>query len=57
MGLGPYPHVSLKAAREMAADALTPVEQGKDPISQRNAEQHEAERNLHFLGEVARDCL
>jgi integrase len=38
MGLGPYPSVSLAAARKLAADARSLVQAGKDPIDERDAE-------------------
>jgi hypothetical protein len=38
MGPGPYPAVSLAAARQAAADARSLVKAGRDPIDARNAE-------------------
>jgi integrase len=38
MGLGPYPAVSLGAARKAAADARSLVKAGRDPIDARKAE-------------------
>jgi integrase len=38
MGLGPFPAVSLKAARDKAARCRTLVESGLDPINERNRE-------------------
>ena len=38
MGLGPYPAVSLAAARAAAAEARSAVKSGKDPIAHRDAE-------------------
>ena len=38
MGLGPYPAVSLAAARKAATDARSLVKAGRDPIEARNAE-------------------
>jgi integrase-like protein/Arm domain-containing DNA-binding protein len=38
MGLGPYPAVSLAAARKSATDARSLVKAGRDPIEARNAE-------------------
>ena len=57
MGLGPYPDISLKVAREMASDARQMAKRGVDPIARREAEKREAERNLHLLGDVARDAF
>ncbi len=37
MGLGPYPEVSLAAARKSAADARSLVKAGQDPIAVRDA--------------------
>lgn len=36
MGLGPYPAVSLKVAREKAVDCRRLVAEGRDPISERD---------------------
>jgi integrase len=36
MGLGPYPAVSLKAAREKAVDCRRLIAEGRDPISERD---------------------
>ena len=38
MGLGTYPIVNLKAARDKARDARRLIDQGKDPIDERNRE-------------------
>jgi len=38
MGLGPYPAVSLAAARKLASDARSLAKAGQDPIAARNAE-------------------
>ncbi len=56
MGLGPWPDISLKVAREMAGEARQKVRRGIDPIAHRETEKREAERNLHLLGDVARDA-
>lgn len=57
MGLGPYPAISLRAARELATEARQLAKRGIDPIAQREKERREAERNLHLLEDVARDCF
>ncbi len=57
MGLGPWPDITLKMAREIAADARKLARQNIDPIAQRQAERREAQRNLHLLEDVARDCF
>ncbi len=57
MGLGPYPDVSLKAAREMATEYRQQATRGIDPIAKREAEKREAIRNLHVVRDVAQDCF
>ncbi|GIT85014.1 integrase arm-type DNA-binding domain-containing protein [Roseobacter sp. OBYS 0001] len=57
MGLGSYPAVSLKEAREQAEIQRAKVRQGLDPIKQREREQREAVRNLHILKDVALDAF
>ncbi len=57
MGLGPYPDLSLKAAREMATEYRQQAKRGIDPIVKREAEKREAIRNLHMLKEIAQDCF
>lgn len=37
IGLGPYPQISLKRAREKAAEALSLIAEGKSPIDERAA--------------------
>lgn len=43
-GLGPYPDVSLAAAREMARSARGLVDQGRDPVAEKAARGAEARR-------------
>ena len=57
MGLGSYPAVSLKEAREQSDIHRALVRQGTDPIKQRAREQREAVRNLHVLKDVALDAF
>jgi hypothetical protein len=57
MGLGPYPDVSLKEARDRATDARQLVKRGIDPIGQREKDKREAVKNLHLLDDVALDCF
>ena len=57
MGLGSYPAVSLKEAREQSDKHRALVRQGIDPIKQRAREQREAVRNLHILKDVALDAF
>lgn len=53
MGLGPFPDVSLKEAREKAADARALVRDNIDPIKDRERQRREAARNLHLFKDVA----
>ena len=57
MGLGGYPAVSLKEARESAEKWNAVVRGGKDAIKERERERREAERNLHVLNEIATDAF
>ncbi|UWQ07918.1 tyrosine-type recombinase/integrase [Aliiroseovarius crassostreae] len=57
MGLGPYPEVSLKDAREQAATWRAVVREGKDPIKERERQRREAQRNMHLLKDVALDAF
>lgn len=57
MGLGPYPEVSLKEAREQAEAWRAVVRQGQDPIKERARLRRIATRNLHVLNEVALDAF
>jgi integrase len=57
MGLGRYPDVSLKEAREAANGWRAVVRQGTDPIKQREKDAREAKRNLHVLADIARDAF
>ena len=56
MGLGGYPAVSLKEARESAEKWNAVVRGGKDAIKERERERREAERNLHILNDIAADA-
>lgn len=57
MGLGGYPLVSLKEAREAASEHRKVVRQGMDPIKQRERERREAARNIHLLKDIAADAF
>ncbi len=57
MGLGRYPDVTLKAAREEAKKWREAVEAGKHPIKEREKQTRKAERNLSILSDVARDAF
>ena len=57
MGLGAYPAVSLKAAREAADAARAVVRQGLDPIKERERQRRAAARNIHMLSDIALDAF
>jgi len=57
MGLGAYPAVSLKEAREQSDKFRAMVRRGLDPIKQRDKELRKAVRNLHVLKDVAVDAF
>ena len=40
IGLGGYPSVSLARAREKAADHMTAVAEGRDPVAEKHAPAH-----------------
>lgn len=57
MGLGGYPDLSLKKARDAATHWRALAKTGVDPVKSREKERRDAERNLHFLADVARDAF
>src|SRR6056297_2216171 len=57
MGLGRFPDVSLKEAREEAEKWRAVVRQGKDAIKERERQRREAERNMHLLCDIAKDAF
>jgi integrase len=57
MGLGAYPDVSLKEAREAASLNRALVRQGLDPIKERERQRREAARNIHMLTDIALDAF
>ena len=57
MGLGSYPDLALKDARDAAAKWRTLAAQEVNPIKQRQKERREAIRNLHVLNEIAADAF
>ncbi|MDF1669207.1 MAG: integrase arm-type DNA-binding domain-containing protein [Roseovarius sp.] len=57
MGLGAYPDVSLKEARESANQWRALVRQGLDPIKERERQRREAARNIHKLADIALDAF
>ena len=56
-GLGPYPDVSLKEAREAAEKWRAVTRQGLDPIKERERQRREVERNIHLLKDIALDAF
>ncbi|MBC57120.1 MAG: integrase [Confluentimicrobium sp.] len=57
MGLGAYPDVSLKAARETAEQWRATARQGLDPIKERERQRREAARSIHKLIDIAQDAF
>lgn len=57
MGLGRFPDVSLKEARESAEEWRAVVRQGKDAIKERERRKRVAERNAHLLRDIALDAF
>lgn len=57
MGLGSFPAVSLKAARQEAEKWQAVVRDGKDAIKERERQNREAERNLNILSDIAKDAF
>lgn len=57
MGLGPYPEVTLKQARDEARKWRSVVRAGMDPIKKRDAVRRAAERQMHLLCDVAVDAF
>lgn len=57
MGLGAYPVVSLKSAREEAEKWRSVVRQNIDPINERERQKREAARNLHLLEDIAKSAF
>jgi integrase len=56
MGLGPYPEISLSAARLAAVSARAVAAQGSDPLAARDAAR-KAARPVPTFGEVAREVI
>lgn len=56
MGLGPYPEISLAAARLAAASARALAAQGSDPLSAREAAR-KAARPVPTFAEIAKDVI
>jgi hypothetical protein len=57
MGLGSLSNVSLKAARAAAAKWRAAVQEGKDPIIERERLRRGAARKIHLLKDVAIDAI
>lgn len=57
MGLGRFPDVSLKEARQEAERWRAVVRQGKDAIKERERQRRDAERNMHVLRDIAIDAF
>jgi integrase len=57
MGLGAFPEVSLKEARQEAEHWRTIVRSGTDAIKERERQRREAERNMHLLRDIAVDAF
>lgn len=57
MGLGPFPEVSIKEARNEAKRWRALVRQGLDPIKERERTRRDAQRNMHVLADVAHDAF
>lgn len=57
MGLGRFPDVSLKEAREAASDWRSLVRQGVDPIKERERRNAEAARNSNILSDIALEAF
>lgn len=57
MGLGPYPTVSLAQAREAAQAARALLQQGKDPLTEREAAQTAQHAAVMTFGECAADYI
>lgn len=57
MGLGGFPEITLKDARNAAQHCRTVLRAGDDPIKARNRDRRKAERNLHLLNEIAHDAF
>lgn len=57
MGLGNFPAVSLKEARESADIWRAVVREGKDAIKERERQRREAESSMHLLRDIALDAF
>lgn len=57
MGLGAFPAVSLKEAREKADHWRKVAADGKNPIRERERQRRDAERSMHLLSDIAADAF
>ncbi|GGE20587.1 integrase [Primorskyibacter flagellatus] len=57
MGLGAFPDVSLRDAREAADKWRAVTRNGKNPIKERQRAKREAARNMHMLADIALDAF
>jgi integrase len=57
MGLGSYPGITLKAARQEAEKWQGVVREGKDAIKERERQRRASERNMHILRDIALDAF
>lgn len=57
MGLGRFPDITLREAREEADKWRAVVRSGKDAIKERERQQAVAQRNQNILADVARDAF
>ena len=57
MGLGRYPDVTLKAARQEAEKWQAVARDGKDAIKERERQRRDAERSMHLLRDIALDAF
>lgn len=57
MGLGRYPDITLREAREEAEKWRAVVRSGKDAIKERERQRAVAQRNQNILADVARDAF
>jgi integrase len=57
MGLGAFPDVTLKEARQIADRCRAHVRENRDPIKERDRERREAAKNIHLLKDIAEDAF
>lgn len=57
MGLGSFPAVTMKVARQEAEKWRAVVRDGKDAIKERERQRRETERNLNILSDIALDAF